>query len=109
MRCKPILAALMNAETQQLLNPNMFECSISSSIKATADEWTRAAGIYECVKKNAPGLTDAIQKQLTTDHSTPAFVIFETPYKCCILLVKRELISKGNQHVPQFRHWGKIL
>jgi hypothetical protein len=34
------------------------------------DECQRAAGIYDCVKTKAPGITDEIQKQLIKDRST---------------------------------------
>jgi hypothetical protein len=43
--------------------------------KAFGDECQRAAGIYECGKKKAPGVTDEIQKQLTRDRSIPLVVI----------------------------------
>jgi hypothetical protein len=42
--------------------------------KASSDDCTRAAGIYECGKKNAPGLTDAIQNQLKSDRASPGAV-----------------------------------
>lgn len=40
-----------------------------------ADECARAAGIYDCGKNKAPGVTDEIQRQLISDRSTPASVI----------------------------------
>jgi hypothetical protein len=52
-----------------------FICSKMHKIKlAPADECVRAAEIYECGKKKAPDVTDAIQRQMTSDLSTAAAV-----------------------------------
>jgi hypothetical protein len=51
------------------------------------DECQRAAGIYECGKKKAPGITDEIQKQLTNDRSNPpAPAVIQNGTHLCLVL-----------------------
>jgi len=62
--------ASSKASLQRLLFSNIYV-----KIKlARADECVRAAEIYECGKKKAPDVTDAIQRQMTSDLSTAAAV-----------------------------------
>jgi hypothetical protein len=44
-------------------------------LAASADECARAAEVYECGKKKAPSLTNAIQQQLTSELSSPVAVM----------------------------------
>jgi hypothetical protein len=69
-----------------------------SSLAASADECARAAEIYECGKKKAPSLTNAIQQQLTSDRSSPPAVMLN--YKIYFLI--SQIICLGeHHHVPK--------
>jgi hypothetical protein len=101
---------LMNAETQHhVMLRNTCYFSIISKIKlAPADECLRAAEIYECGKKKAPGVTDAIQRQMTGDLSTAAAVFIYNKSEWNILVFKR-IISLGEQPVSKSIHRPEIL
>jgi len=78
MRCRKIGATSTNAENRvaqiNILQDHFTHISLYET--APEDECARAAAIYDCGKKNAPELTNAIQNDLRNSASaTPVGVL----------------------------------
>ena len=83
------------------ISNKMYVCNLLNYFftKAPGDECQRAAGIYECGKTKAPGITDEIQKQLTNDRSIPPAVIQIGKYYLHVF--KQQSIFTGTIYIPE--------
>jgi hypothetical protein len=112
--CRKTWAWSTNAEIRQVVRCSLFIPLHSIdpyplSSKVSADACSVAAGIYDCGKKKAPIVTDAIQNSLIKSSSA-----VQANVRSCRNFMKPQyanyrLIQTGKQPLPNISHGFQVL